>query len=56
MPSLSAWDSAASKVKEKRYYIDAGGPPVSRGDIGSGNAALESFMKIIGRAKGWSRG
>lgn len=47
MPSLSAWDSSAKKVAEKSFYMDAGGPSVSRGDIGSGNQAMKDLIKAI---------
>jgi hypothetical protein len=49
MPSLSAWDSVATKVAEKRQYQDGD----SKGDIGYGNWAMQEFLRPIRRRRSY---
>jgi len=49
MPSLSAWDSAAKKVAEKRFYKSTD----SMGDVEAGTHAMKEFLKPIKKKRGY---
>ena len=47
-PSLSAWESAATKARAKRVYLeDFSSEEKTEGDIEAGNNALDAFMEPI---------